>query len=440
MPQILKTIIFISASLANQSFTCQPVRGVPNAKVLQYLVSSVFNQNKEGDAIPATTQDRSVLDKIGVETLRKASASKEPMYEYPYNSDIGRIRKVTEIRNDVDSLITVFKWIEDCVSQNEISVDYLARFESNYVRTIRSSYSNSNWTIFCGDAASEKGKYAIIDDWPKSRAGSRIDEYFYNFIFRSSDEKVDEANPELHSCPKAFSDKKSEGLIDPFDVDKFIDLIHMFAVSSSFMSNQIIPDTLSFAKTLSSWGGDLQQEANRLGSTIVTDFEKILEEGDTLGTSLFPYSDLSADIDGQAMAYIYETSDDTTRSSFDKMSSRLEAYYGTIFNEQDRYDYFIKSSVHYGEATGEDNIYRGFQKLAFDMLDTTLLSSGKIIDGCAGGGVVSPIKYKILNGGEASEASKSRPTFECRKSLAVSFCDYILEKAGKSSYAFYARS
>lgn len=258
MPQILRTIIFVSASLANQSFTCQPVRGVPNAKVLQYLVSSVFNQNKEGDAIPVTTQDRSVLDKISVETLRRASAGKEPMYEYPYNKDIGRIKNVTEIRNDVDSLINVFKWIEDCVSQNNISVNYLARFESNYVRTIRSSYSNSNWTVFCGDAAIEKDKYLIIDDWPKSRAGSRIDEYFYKFILRSSEDKIDEGNKELHSYSSPDIEIKPEGLIDPFDVDKSIDLIHMFAVSSSFMSDQVVPNTLSFAKTLSSWGGDLQ--------------------------------------------------------------------------------------------------------------------------------------------------------------------------------------
>lgn len=231
--------------------------------------------------------------------------------------------------------------------------------------------------------------------------------------------------------------------IDPYNVEESIDLLHMFAVNSSFISDQMAPNVISFGKTLSSWGGDLQQEANLLGTVKVNDFEKVLNEeiphtnsaGQESTDSLFPYSDLSADMDGQGLAYMFETLDEETTAKLTTMSSRVNKYYSMINNEQDRYNYFVNSSVHYGDPLSTDGVYVTFQKLVFDILDMTLRANGSIVDGntTVRNAEIKEIKYKILNNGEEYGGSSTKPSFECREAMAKSFCTYILAKCGRES-------
>lgn len=436
---VIKTIIFMFATLVNQTFTCQPVRSVPNARRVGYLVDAKFDGYKRGQSISVKTVDLDALEALGVSYSKRVNQTNEPLYEYTFDPKIGKIQAVIEIRNDIDSLSTIFRRMERCISDNSLNVSDVARFEANYVRTIKTSYSDSKWIAFCGDASVEKEKYATIEQYFKSWKSLKIDDYFYAFSGG-----IDSINNNLHTHetdePIASGNIK---LIDPYDVDKSIDLLHMFAVNSSFISDQMIPNVISFGKTLSSWGGDLQQEANLLGTIKVTDFEKVLNEeitytisnGSTSTDSLFPYSDLSADMDGQGLAYMFETLDKETSSKLTTMSSRVDKYYSMINNEQDRYNYFLNSSVHYGGLFSTKEASVNFQGLAFDILDMTLWADGSITDGSSvtQEDEIRAIKYKILNNGEEYGGKGSKPSFDCRKALAKSFCTYILTKCGREN-------
>lgn len=178
---LTKTIIFLFATLADQTFTCQPVRSVPNAACVGYFVQAKFDGYKRGESIPVKTADLDALEALKVSYSKRVNQTKEPLYEYTFDSKIGKIQAVQEVRNDVDSLGLVFRRMENCISENSLNVSDVARFEANYVRTISKSYSDSKWIAFCGDASVEKEKYAAIERYFKSSVSLKIDDYFYAF-------------------------------------------------------------------------------------------------------------------------------------------------------------------------------------------------------------------------------------------------------------------
>ena len=387
------------------SFICSPVGTIDSVAKIGYFTETE----------PITYSGRVYIDHEDIDSISLVRhvecevnfGGSSPTYRYYYNTTQkeGKIKKIREIRNDMDSLIYVLEQRQDggSVSNNEVFY---------YVRTFRKRYSNDHitWKNVCGEINQD-----VIDTLDNDRSHNRTyPGYFSSFMKKGTfDETVHQYCHYLDSPRKLLNPEKPES--------QTIDLIHRMAVRNGvYPFNQARRDGPVY-KAVVSWAGDLQTQTKTLENENEITEEKLFNTNES-----FSYEDLAADIDGFNISYpLAETT---------SVSSRRKQYYSRRNNDsQYRYNRFMVNTVsnYYSKPSDRyTNLQKYFEKMVFDRMALRLEDNGSISEITGW----HPIKYHFL-GGEQKESedidtSSQWPSKEARSKACKVFIKHILKKAG----------
>ncbi len=387
------------------SFICSPVGTTDSVAKIGYFTETE----------PITYSGRVYIDHEDIDSISLVKhvecevnfGGSSPTYRYYYNTTQkeGKIKKIREIRNDMDSLIYVLEQRQDgsALSNNEVFY---------YVRTFKRKYSNQNiaWNLVCGEISQD-----VIDKLDSDYSHNRTyPNYFSSFL------DSDEIDGTVHN--NYYRSNIKYVLLDPEKPEsQTIDLIHRMAVRNGvYPFNQARRDGPVY-KAVVSWAGDLQTQTKTLENENEITEEKLFNTNES-----FSYEDLAADIDGFNISYpLAETT---------SVSSRRKQYYSRRNNDsQYRYNRFMVNTVsnYYSKPSDRyTNLQKYFEKMVFDRMALRLEDNGSISEITGW----HPIKYHFL-GGEQKESedidtSSQWPSKEARSKACKVFIKHILKKAG----------
>jgi len=425
-------LIFVYPIVA--SALCVPVGTNSQAKVLGYYAEvEDVSQVTEVDIDPA---DVEIVEKVGrTVNVRFWLDGSQPHYDYYYTAahNDGKITAIRQIRNDMDSLIYMVRQLEK--DANICSFKTLDERNTvlGYVRSLSDNYtysSHDKWERTAGDI----GRRFISAEDQVTSHGLSSYAFFRSFVEQSNYNSYD------HRSLYAGESWQASSVIDPIDHGHFIDLPHFFAsldgtynntgaslVSIGDISVGLTPQT-SFIRDLTSWAGDLQQEAQGLQSfreqgrampisLSSFDFSQTLSRKN----SFFSYDDFSADLDSFSIAKGYlDVSDDAISDAMGYYYSHLET------NRQNRFEEFlanVSSDAWYSCSNGPVG---KFEKMAFNFLSLNLHDDGAVEE--LAGDIYSSVKFDIMN----EYMGGSSPDSDIRFYLSKSFAIYVVSNAGVS--------
>lgn len=342
-------------------------------------------------------------------------------YDYYYTAwpGDGIITEIREIRNDVDSLVYMTNQLEyywNQFSSGKESVDDSAMINDviGYVRTINNGYCSSyesstkgKWMAFCGNYNLGYNQYIDND----MSHGLSFYSYFSSFL--DSESKMGgEGHPGKERTLAYFN------LFDPVTKKSCIDLTHMFASMDG--NYAITGGFLNGLSALTSWAGDLQTSAKQKSAPI-NDFTEILSFKD----SLFPFSDLYADIDG---SLIGKRIDD-----YNDVSDAISNYYYEISpSTENRFYDFVAD---FNNGIYNETAISNFKEVVYFYMH--LKNSGGVVSDITSTddilkNIPVPDDWKEKVKKELKEKNPwalldlDNTSFECRKSFGEKFIAYVL--------------
>lgn len=357
-----------------------------------------------------TAEERDMIPKLGRSVNVEINNTGHGVTtRYYYNASIkqGKVLEARQIRNDVDSFAYMVGQVE-CYSKT----DYVSQFGDSinstlgYIRTINKNYESvpSPWCPQELAFESVCGSYnPVFNDWIDEDVSHNLNipDYFGSFV------NSQDLNHISHS--KARFSLHGNGLIDPANPTKTIDMVHFVTVMDGVYADTggVIFDRETLG-ALVSWAGDLQ-DATRTFKGSEYDFEDVVN----LDSSISPcsYEDLIADIDGLAIGKSIKSSG--------SLEQTIRDYYHLleVGGNNYRFTSFI-GTLGYEYNHNYRDLVKGFEKRVFDMLALKLDDDGNISDNYSLG-----YKYYLLS------KVFSLPSVNQRFRMGKSFIDYVLKKA-----------
>ncbi len=371
---------------------------------------------------------------------------------------------VTErtLYNDIDSLIFILNELDNFAHEYSGCDGNELNCVLGFVRSTSNEYANTSqayggkWGALAGSV--NEDFIAYVDD--HDGYALEISEYFSAFIpTNSNDTLYDKAlfNEALHG--DAYSKYeflngleydnnglKQYKLVDPFNVNSYIDLIHLFASLDGIYNNT--GNSLTFGNShnrdIVSWGGDLQQMGDIMRNVnvdylptyydIASGYSNInIDFCSFVGYSNCGFSedDLLADVDAMNIAITYLDNDVN-----DTVSVAFSSYYNLINYDDsylpNRYKMFLKTVIDTIELDnhGVSDIEKFKQEVYFNMdvlPDNNSYKNYYIILGS------TYVGYGLLRG-SAWPLAGELPDVELRGYLADLFIDYICNMASRPYY------
>lgn len=265
-----------------------------------------------------------------IEYLNPYHINPEPLIRNYYYATVTEPKIVGKklLKNDLESLLFILNFMEDASSSYGISDANNAIL--GYIRSINKQYVGSylnlidEWKIICGNHQSSL--FSMMDAM-YAGGGIKIKEYFASFVSQN------EYNQEEHGIVRDSYLQLDLKLVDPYNHNNRLDLIHFFASLDGTFENTgettqqyIVFDYLTkdIYRYLISWGGDLQTAAKAIhySNLYVFDFDDIL-----FGNYSFSYDDYYADIDAVNIATRIDL------SSCESISALISNYYDNLILE-----------------------------------------------------------------------------------------------------------
>jgi len=286
-------------------------------------------------------------------------------YNYYHYVDkyIDEIVTQRTLYNDIDSLIFILNeldnFADDCSACEGDELNCVLGF----IRSVHLDYSNTSalyggtWGTLAGDVNEEFIDY--VDD--HDGAGLEISEYFSAFVpTHENDTLYDKYlyNENLHGDAYSYyeflkSDSfdnnslKQYKLIDPFNSNSNIDLLHLFASIDGIYNNTgtVVSFGNKHNRDILSWGGDLQQMADAMRDVIVSTLPVYTDIASGYAnvnidfctfvgfeSCGFSEDDLLADIDAMNIAITYLDNDIN-----DNIAGAFSSYYNIIHYDDSYY-------------------------------------------------------------------------------------------------------
>jgi hypothetical protein len=409
--------IFIFAVVA--SFACQPLGNNPNCFNLGYYAT--LDDVPASKAYTIKRSERDLLKLVGIDCPETAAPNDhrihtidETFYRYSVTPSTGEIHGITQIRNDLSSLVFMIQQVENerinfqnsTNSQTNDVLSFFRSFNQAYYPFSGSQYANGlGWLALAGEGCDGFNRvYARA-----TNHGLSFAYYVNSFLARGQFNAI--------SYGPINDTQKICDLIDPFVPNKGIDLCHLFAsMDGTYLYTGSLIE-VGLRSALTGWAGDLQTEALIYNGQDT--FETILSDPN----SVFPYQDLSADVDALNICRLYLD----PVSSFPGVSSALSNYY--VSNNQtaslrNRYRTFLSSLVGASIEENQHAVAFTFCSKAYSFLHLNLEPAGRVRES-AENLRQNDLKFHLLG-----TEQDLLPSMEKRSNLARIFCSYILEQAG----------
>lgn len=393
------------------SFICSPVGTNKHVVKIGYFTEA--DRLEYGGRVNIDKSDINSISLVKTVNCEFSFYDNAPHYTYYYNTSPGegKIKKIREIRNDVDSLIYI---IDQRQKNNQLKPNAVF----GYIRSFNSRYSDKKWLTVCGSVDKDRIKKLDTD----LTTNLLYPSYFGSFL---SKDRIDR-NYHKDCVPKW----NSLELINPDDPnpeseeekDYGIDLIHRGGVMDGVYkcTHSLITD--SVYRAVVSWAGDLQTFAQKHNSSIKITEDILFDQNHE-----FSHSDLYADLDGFNIV--------TGRNEASSVSEHRTTYYQRRRNDYKyRYSRFRINTVRDYYENPSDWVSRlasYFEKMVFDRMAIQLSDDGSRKD-CPTG---HPIKYHFLQNeysdNAVSVSSDNLAPYEVRKQAATTFTKYILRRANQ---------
>jgi len=382
-------------------------------------------------------------------------------YYYYVDKYVEEIITERTLYNDIDSLIFILNELDNFAhAYNGCANDEL-NCVLGYVRSINVNYSNTselyggNWNVMAGDV--DEGFIDYVDD--NDGTALEISEYFSAFVPTSSQDTLyDKALYNEDLFGDAYSQYefligsgydnnglKQYKLLDPFNYQSYIDLIHLFASMDGIYENtgKSLELGNNHQRDILSWGGDLQQMAYTIRNVDVASLPEYIDYGsgyanvsvdfcdlvnfDSCGLS---EDDLLADIDAMNMVITFLDNDVN-----DRVSLAFSAYYNVIGGDDsykpNRYKMFLETITDTIELSNNGNTTtEKFKQEVYITLD--VLPNGDSYKNYDFTGYTY-VGYGLLRGSFVPFAG-TLPNVNLRGYLADTFIEYILDMSTRPVY------
>jgi hypothetical protein len=363
-------------------------------------------------------------------------------YDYYFYEDqfVTEIVEQRRLYNDIDTLIYMINELGNLANEYDPNGDH-TNYILSYVRGINKDYVDDSyfggWKYLAGNIDQDFITYVDQNDG----VGIEFSEYFAQFLQGSN-----QLNPVYGYVSTIYKDKHLK-LLDPFNQDSFIDVLHMFASMDGIYNQTGNSVTLgnNHQRDLLSWLGDLHQFTRTIHSrgidvsTLPTyytgyysgytnnsiDFETftgVLNSG-------FSEPDLLADIDAMNITKTF------LDYSLNSVGDSLSAYYNIIKGDNNyypnRYKMFISTVTLELEYPLDSTLESKFRSEVYQSMNLKI-SNGNIIN----------YTYYVANmylgfgllRGSYLPLTGDMPSLETRAYTAKLFADYIIEMSSRAYY------
>ena len=363
-------------------------------------------------------------------------------YEYYFyeNQFVTEIVEQRRLYNDIDTLIFMINELEMLAEEFD-SNGNTTNYVLGYIRGINLDYVDDSyfggWQYLAGNIDENFISYVDQNDG----IGIEFSEYFAQFLQDSS--KFNSTYGYVSSSYK----NKHLMIVDPFNDDSYIDVLHMFASMDGIYNqtgNSVVLGN-NHQRDLLSWLGDLHQFTRTIHtrgidvSTLPTYYtgyysgytnENIdFEELTGVLNSGFSEPDLLADVDAMNIAKTFLDDD------FNPISSGLSAYYNIIQGDNNyypnRYKMFISTvtlELENAQGTSLESKFRSevYQSMNLKLVDGEIVNHLYYVANMYLGFGLLIGSYIPLTG--------DMPSVETRAYTAQLFADYIIEMSSRAYY------